>query len=112
MGGSGVVAWRPVSMAHPVSEHTPEMISGSRGPWRPTIRPDSGEATTVMKDIGTVGRPDWTGDRPRTSWRYRVFRSIKPPNAANAAIEMTIDDANGTDRKNRRSMSGCGRRGS
>ena len=41
-----------------------------------------------------------------------MFRKRKPPNAANAATEMAIDDANGIDRKNRRSMSGSSRRGS
>ena len=76
------------------------------------MRPDSGDATTVMTAIGTVASPAWTGERPRTSWRYSVFRKRNPPNAANAATEMTIDDANGIDRKNRRSTSGSSRRGS
>ena len=43
--------------------------SGRRGPRRPTMRPDSGDATTVMAAIGTVASPACTGERPRACWR-------------------------------------------
>ena len=65
----GVAGSIPVSMAHAVTEQTPEITSGRRGPRRPTMRPDSVEATTVISAIGTVASPACTGERPRTSWR-------------------------------------------
>ena len=102
----------PTSIAQAVTKQTPAIRSGSRGPRRPTMRPDSGDATIVITAIGTVASPAWIGEKPRTSWRYSVFRKRNPPNAANAATEMAIDDENGTERKNRRSISGSSRRGS
>ena len=41
-----------------------------------------------------------------------MLRKRNPPKAANAATEVTIEDANGIERKNRRSISGSSRRGS
>ncbi len=102
----------PVSMADAVIRQTPEITRGRRGPRRPTMRPESGDATTVMRASGTVASPAWIGERSRTSWRYRVFRKRNPPKAANAATEMLIDEANGIDRKKRGSMRGSSRRGS
>ena len=41
---------------------TPAITSGSRGPRRPTMRPDSGDASTVISAIGTVASPACTGE--------------------------------------------------
>src|SRR4051794_32365243 len=74
----------PVSIAQATTRQPPEIARGRRGPRRPTMRPDSGDARTVMRAIGTVASPAWIGENPRTCWRYRVFRKRNPPNAANA----------------------------
>ena len=103
---NGVCASMPVSIALAVTRQTPEIRSGRRGPRRPTRRPDSGDASTVMTASGTVASPAWSGESPRASCRYSVLRNRKPPNAAKAATEMTIDDENGSDRKKRRSTRG------
>src|SRR4051812_10854554 len=66
---SGVDGPMPVSMAAPVSMHTPAIASGILGPWRPTIRPEIGEAVTVISASGTVASPAWTGESPRACWR-------------------------------------------
>jgi hypothetical protein len=66
---NGVVASIPISIAHAVTIATPAIASGSRGPRRPTMRPDSGDAIIIITAMGTVASPACTGDRPRTSWR-------------------------------------------
>ena len=53
----GVAASMPISMAHAGSRETPEITSGRRGPRRPTMRPESGDATTVMRAIGHGDEP-------------------------------------------------------
>jgi len=41
-------------MIPPAVVAMPAAISGSRGPWAPTMRPDSGEHMTIIAAIGSV----------------------------------------------------------
>ena len=78
----------------------------------PTIRPDSGAATSIAPAIGSVYRPASNGERPRDVCRYRVLRNRKPPIAANIPTAVTEAPANGAERKKRTSISGWRRRSS
>ncbi|CAM5245678.1 hypothetical protein STANM309S_05223 [Streptomyces tanashiensis] len=75
-------------------------------------RPDSGAKTKVMPAIGSIQSPADSGESPRTSWRYSVFRKRKPPSEAKAQTAMTVAPLNGALRKNLRSMRGSRRLGS
>jgi hypothetical protein len=66
---TGVSASMPTSSADATVRQTPAITSGMRGPRRPTIRPESGDATTIMSASGTVRRPACTGENPRVPWR-------------------------------------------
>ena len=90
----------------------PATTSGSRAPRNPTIRPEIGDATAIITASGMVASPAMTGDRPRTSCRYSVFKNRNPPNAAKAATAISVAAENGMERKNRTSISGSRRRGS
>ena len=52
----------PVSSTHALTSATPAITSGSRGPRRPTMRPESGDATTVTSASGTVASPASSGE--------------------------------------------------
>ena len=96
-------------MPLPAASSRPATTSGTRGPRRPTIRPEIGAATTIIRAIGTVASPASSGEKPRAPCRNSVFRNRKPPKAAKAATEITVAEANGTERKNRGSISGSRR---
>src|SRR3954454_23251033 len=55
--GRDVAVSIAVSMTPAVARQTPEITSGRRGPRRPTMRPDSGDAATIMAANGTVASP-------------------------------------------------------
>jgi uncharacterized protein YcfJ len=65
-----------------------------------------------MQGIGSSVRPARSALKPRTSCRYRVVRKRKPALAAMAQTAVALAALNGTDLKNRKSISGSGRRGS
>ena len=67
---AGCAASSPVSSsAADRRSPTPPSSSGSRGPRRPTRRPDSGAKTSVIAAIGSMYRPACSGESPRTSCR-------------------------------------------
>src|ERR1035437_5238747 len=90
----------------------PAMTSGNRGPRLATVRPASGAHRAMTTGIGKMDRPACRADRPRTSCRYKVDRNRNPAIAAIAQTALRLAPANGTLRKNRKSIMGSARRGS
>lgn len=89
---------------------SPATSSGKRVPRSATSRPDSGLNTAVTAAIGSVSRPAFAAEYPRTSCRYSVLRNRNPANAINALTAMIVAPLNGMDLKKRSSISGSCRR--
>src|ERR1017187_4412130 len=90
----------------------PAMTSGTLGPRLATIRPATGAHRAITTGIGKMDRPGCSADKPRTSCRYKVDRNRNPAIAAIAQTALRLAPANGTLRKNRKSIMGSAWRGS
>ncbi len=69
-------------------------VMNHRDPYLSDSRPATGAISRIITVNGNSRMPAWTGEKPRTFWRYSERKNVVPNSEKNTAAATTFDAAN------------------